>query len=185
MNHIHHYVLVQHKGEEIEEVLQETQVTICLEDHSSRRWKGKPDTSQIKYNLVCRKSFDHFWSIFFLLTIVLSAFLSTTPKNSFQNRNTPLTSLLIWWNVHIFYITSLITLGQKQWIERHQVSAASCGTKALIHKAFTGKDKRIGAAFFRYTKWDLGYSKEKQDLQINICENKIRLWHEGYESSNI
>lgn len=60
MNHIHHYVLVQHKGEETEDILQETQVTICLEDHSSRRWKGKPDTSQIKYNLVFRKSLDHF-----------------------------------------------------------------------------------------------------------------------------
>lgn len=34
MNHIHHYVLVQHKGEEIEDILQETQVTICLPGRS-------------------------------------------------------------------------------------------------------------------------------------------------------
>lgn len=65
MNHVHNYVLVQHKGQGIEEVLLEMQVTICLEDHSSWRWKGKPDTSQIEYNLVFRKSLDSFWSIFF------------------------------------------------------------------------------------------------------------------------
>jgi len=141
---------------------------------------GRENQTHPKSNIIwCLGShFLSFLKYFFLSTIVLSAFLSTTQKNSFQNHNTPLTSLLIWWNVHIFYITSLITLGQKQWIERHQVSAAELWNKGIDSQSIHWKRQKNRCCFLQIYQMRLWLQQGKARLANKYLweQNKIVAW---------